>query len=499
MTLNKDEEALLNLMSNEELHKVLSVHPEEEPDVKSREISRADIANSFMSSSSAGDGTFTDIARSLDHNLLQSMAKVPVISAIISTRCNQIAEFARPSFNGQELGFQIRLKNSIKSPDAEEMREIFKLTDFIRTCGDSRINFEETFESFLRMLVRDSLIYDQACFEVVRSKAGDVIGFLNVDSSTIKRSKLSKEEIEAGRRDANGTHYVQVIDNKIVAEFGVEDLCFGIRRPRSDIRYRGYGYPELEELIRVITNMLNSEIYNAGNFSNGINAAGILAVKTKMNPQLFRSFRREFYSMLTGASNSKKTPLIQLDPDNDEDVKAVNLSSTNKEMEFQEWINYLIKIACSVYQIDPSEIGFIFGTEGSRNTLYNAGPSERVLMSKEKGLRPTLRAIESWINRYVIDQIDPRFELFFTGLDTLSMKEKIELDGMRVRTFMTVNEVRALHDLPPIPNGNTILDQNFNTRRFYNAATDPDVSYLYDVVDPTTNTYKDENKDKDKK
>jgi phage portal protein BeeE len=242
--------------------------------------------------------------------------------------------------------------------------------------------------------------------------------------------------------------------------------------------------------------MLNSEIYNASNFSNGINVNGILAVKTKMNPQLFRSFRREFYSMLTGANNSKKTPLIQLDPDNDEDVKAVNLSSTNKEMEFQEWMNYLIKIACSVYQIDPAEIGFIFGTEGSRNTLYNAGPSERVLMSKEKGLRPTLRAIESWINRYVIDQIDPRFELFFTGLDTLSMKEKIELDGMRVRTFMTVNEVRALHDLPPIPNGNTILDQNFNTRRFYNAATDPDVSYLYDVVDPTTNVFKDENKDK---
>jgi hypothetical protein len=495
MTIDQKQHAILNLLANDELNKVLSLHSEEEPQVKSREISRADIANSFMSSST-GDGTFTEIARSLDHNLLQTMAKVPVISAIISTRCNQIAEFARPSFNGQELGFQIRLKNSIKSPNQEEMNEILKLTDFIRTCGDRRINFEETFESFIRMLVRDSLIYDQACFEVVRSKAGDVIGFLNVDSSTIKRAKLSQEEITNGRRDPNGTHYVQVIDNKVVAEFGVEELCFGVRRPRSDIRYRGYGYPELEELIRVITNMLNSEIYNASNFSNGINVNGILAVKTKMNPQLFRSFRREFYSMLTGANNSKKTPLIQLDPDNDEDVKAVNLSSTNKEMEFQEWMNYLIKIACSVYQIDPAEIGFIFGTEGSRNTLYNAGPSERVLMSKEKGLRPTLRAIESWINRYVIDQIDPRFELFFTGLDTLSMKEKIELDGMRVRTFMTVNEVRALHDLPPIPNGNTILDQNFNTRRFYNAATDPDVSYLYDVVDPTTNVFKDENKDK---
>jgi hypothetical protein len=108
-------------------------------------------------------------------------------------------------------------------------------------------------------------------------------------------------------------------------------------------------------------------------------------------------------------------------------------------------------------------------------------------MSKEKGLRPTLRAIESWINRYVIDQIDPRFELFFTGLDTLSMKEKIELDGMRVRTFMTVNEVRALHDLPPIPNGNTILDQNFNTRRFYSVNPDPEDNIDYKPVDPTTN------------
>jgi phage portal protein BeeE len=258
-----------------------------------------------------------------------------------------------------------------------------------------------------------------------------------------------------------------VINNKPKAEFNADDLCFGIRRPRSDLRYHGYGFPELEEAITVITHLLNADIYNAANFTNGISVAGIIAVKSKMQPQLFRQFRREFYQMLSGSANAKKTPLLQLDPDSNEDLKALNLSSSNKDMEFQEWQHYLIKTICALYQIDPMEIGFKFGDEGKRSTLNQASGEERVLMSKEKGLRPLLRAIQGWLNKYVIMQLDDRFEIVFTGLDTISTQEELKMNIDKVKSFMTINEVRALHDLEPIPNGDTILDgsymQNFGS------------------------------------
>lgn len=448
--------------TQEDILKALPDYASEPANPLASLLNAGDISNVYMMEDTAGGAEPT--RQVLDYNQLRMMASVPLISAIVNTRVNQIAEFAAPSPSGDSIGFMIRLKDATKEPDEDELKTRKQLYDFMEHCGDPRINFEGTFEGFLRMLVRDSLIYDQACFEIIRDRAGNVNGFINVDSSTIRRSKMSEEEKEEGRRDPEGIHYVQILNNKIVASFKAKDLCFGIRRPRSDVKLRGYGFPELEECVKTITNLLNAELYNASNFTNGVSATGIVAIKTAMNPQLFRAFRREFYSMLTGAHNSKKTPVIQLDPSQDEDVKAVNLSSTNKEMEFDNWINYNIKLICAVFQIDPVEVGFNFGQEGVSSSLNQASSAEKVVVSKERGLRPMLRAIQTWINRYVIHQLDDRFELIFTGLDVIEPQDKVDFDGKRVRSFMTIDEIRALHDLPALPDGlgAVILDPNFN-------------------------------------
>jgi hypothetical protein len=83
------------------------------------------------------------------------------------------------------------------------------------------------------------------------------------------------------------------------------------------------------------------------------------------------------------------------------------------------------------------------------------------LMSKEKGLRPLLRAVQQWVNRYIVSQLDDRFELVFTGLDTTSAQEQLKMNIDKVKSIMTINEVRALYDLPPLPHGDVILDSTF--------------------------------------
>lgn len=445
--------------ADEEVFKALPAPSAKAPEPQSRQLSPNDVANSFMMEGlEEGGGEPT---RGLDYDQLLAMSRVPLIATIIQTRVNQIAEFATPSRSGDQLGFMIRLKDREDAPNEEELETMKELYDFMISCGDPRINYETNFEAFLRMLVRDSLTYDQACFEVIRNRGGNVAGFINVDSRTIRRAKMSKEEKAAGRRDPTKPQFVQVINNKPTAEFSGEDMCFGIRRPRSDVRFHGYGFPELEEALMMITHLLNSDIYNAANFTNGISVAGIIAVKSKMQPQLFRQFRREFYQMLSGSANAKKTPLVQLDPDSNEDLKALNLSSSNKDMEFANWQNYLIKTICAMFQIDPMEIGFKFGNEGQKHSLNQSSGAERVIMSKEKGLRPLLRAIQGWMNKYVINQLDDRFELVFTGLDTITPQDELKMNVDKVKSFMTVNEVRALYDLEPLVNGDTILDASY--------------------------------------
>lgn len=451
-----------------DLAKSLLQVDEAKPTVMSKEINPADIANINMLPSEIGHrGTW-----GLTFETLNAMSRVPVISAVINTRINQVAEFAKAVNEDDGLGFQIRLKDRKALATDEDKENIRQITDFIKSCGDNRITFETDFENFLRMLVRDSLIYDQACFEVVRNTEGKVCGFLNVDSTTIRRSALTKEEQVQGRRSVEGVQFVQVLNAQIVAEYKALDLCWGIRRPRSDIKFRGYGYPELEELVKVITHICNAEIFNANNFTNGISASGIIAVKSKMNPNLFKAFRKEFYSMLTGASNSKRTPLIQLDPSANEEVQSINLSNTNKEMEYQEWLNYLLKITCAMFQIDPAEIGFNFGVEGQSSAIFSMGVNDRAILSKEKGLRPLLRAIESWINRYIVEQIDSRYELTFIGMDSIPKDKQLEMD-LKKMAFMTLNEIRAKYDLPPHPMGDRIGNPLFTEKEVQNDQSIP--------------------------
>jgi len=444
----------------EEIIKALPAPTSVAPTPEAVQVSSIDVANAYIMDSAEGQA---ESNRGLDYEQLRAMSRVDFIAAIIQTRVNQVAEFARPSRGGEDIGFKIQLKDESATPTDSQRELINKVYDFMLTCGDPRLDFEATFEAFLRMLVRDSLTFDQACFEVVRTRAGGVAGFQIVDAATIRRSKMSAKEREDGRRDPDGVHYVQVVKHKVAAQWNARDFCFGIRRPRSDIRYKGYGYPELEEAIPTLTALLNAEVFNASNFTNGISVSGIVAVKTKMNPQLFRAFRREFYAMLSGSHNAKKTPLIQLDPDGNEDLKALNLGSSNREMEFQEWINYNLKKLSALFQIDPQEIGFNFGQVGVTSTLNQRDASTDVILSKERGLRPLLRAVESWLNKYVINEIDPSIELVFTGLDVIPVEKQLQLDTSKVKSFMTVDEVRASYDLPPLPDGagELILDSTF--------------------------------------
>ena len=426
--------------------------PENSNDLeKSYALKPHDLSNMMILEGGGGPGYFFDDAndRQFDYATLDKLSRHNIASAIIQTRINQVSEFSNPTEeNSQDpIGFRIKKRDG-SLPNDEEHEKIKKMERFITDCGSEVLDFELTFESFLRQIVRDSLVYDQCNFEIVKNKGGEIVGFLPIDASTIRRAKgQAGEEIK----------YVQIANNKIVSQYKQDEMCFGVRRPRTSMGVKKYGFPELEELYQTLNYIYNAETYNAANFTNGISAAGIIAVKSKMNPKLFRAFRREFYQMLTGTHNSKKTPLIQLDPDANEDLKALNLSASNAEMEYSNWINYLIKVTCAIYQVDPAEIGFVFGNESQRSTAVQSDPSARVLMGKEKGLRPLLRAIQSWINKYVIYQIDPDYTFEFIGMDAVSALDKQRIQKGRA-LYMTVNELRALSGLKEIEGGHIIAE-----------------------------------------
>ena len=120
-------------------------------------------------------------------------------------------------------------------------------------------------------------------------------------------------------------------------------------------------------------------------------------------------------------------------------------------------MNYLIKLACALFQIDPAEIGFVYGAEGHSRSMNGESPESRITASRDKGLRPLLRSLEQWINRWIVSQVSDDLELAFVGFDAASEETKLKSDVQRVQYFMTINEIRAEYGLEPLERGGDMI------------------------------------------
>lgn len=394
----------------------------------------------------------------LPYAALHTMGRIPVIATIIQTRINQIADFARPQPDPYSIGYKIRHRDMKRKPTEADQKVIREITEVIERAGGPY--WYGGFEGFLRAVVRDSLMYDQANFEIIRDKGDRIWGFAPVDASTIRRAKPSEESMQSGHIDPDDVAFVQVVGNNIVNEFTREEMAWGIRRPRTWLYANGYGYPEIEELMVTITNILNAETFNAVNFTNGIHTRTILGLKSTMDETMFQAFKREVVAMMSGVGNARRVPIVQLDPEFKEELAAIPLDRSNQEMEYREWLNWLLKVICAGFQMDPAEIGFTFGNEGQSGGLQGSPIGEKVIMSREKGLRPLTRSVCYWLNEWVVQQINPDFMIEFSGFDSESEEARGALDVQAVTNWATIDEIRAHKDMDPLPDklGEIILN-----------------------------------------
>lgn len=410
---------------------------------------------------------YKDKPFSLSYDVLRRMAtKDAVISAIITTRVNQVSTFTAPArFSRSGIGYEIRLRDPASTPSKDDIAVMTSIEKFLENTGYDNDNERDDFDTFVRKIVRDRLTYDQVAFEIVPDRKGRPAEFYAIDASTIRLASenLVADKSETKIKNSDLIKYVQVIDGRIRAYFTSEELAFGTANPRTDIYISGYGFSELEMLIHQITSHLWAEEYNSRFFSQGGTTKGILNLKGNANapisPHQLDSFKRQWISQVSGMTGAWKTPVVSV-----EGLEYINVSQSNREMEFEKWLNYLINIASAVYQIDPSEINFPNrggATGGSGGGLGDGGIEDRLKHSKDKGLRPLLRFIESLINKHLVSKFDQKYVFSFVGLDSKSEKEIVELNAQRVKVYKTVNEIRSEEGLPDLEGGDIILDPTY--------------------------------------
>lgn len=409
---------------------------------------------------------YKDKPLSLTYDTLKRISiRNSVISSIISTRVNQVSTFSQPArFTKDKVGFEIVLRDPNASPTKEQKALMLAIESFIENCGFSYDSGRDNFDTFLRKVTRDSLVYDQLCFEVVPDRMGRPAEIYTVDASTIRAAvaEPGTDDIDGMLRERTNSQkydWVQVVNGEVVSSFTSQELAFCVRNPRSDINIQPYGFSELEILVNQITSHLWAEEYNSKYFSQGGTTKGILNLKgSNISKEQLDAFRRQWTAQVSGLTGAWKTPIVSV-----EGLEYLSVSQSNREMEYEQWMNYLINICCAVYQIDPAEINFPNrgGAGGAGGAMMEGGLESRIKNSRDKGLRPLLRFLEASINKNIIHRFSRDFNFVFIGLDKESEEERAQLYEKLVRTRKTINEIRAENDDPPIEGGEIILDPTY--------------------------------------
>ena len=289
---------------------------------------------------------YKDKPSSLSYNILYQMSvKNSVVGAVINTRVNQVSAFTKPArFSEDGVGYKIRLRDPLSTPSSEQKEIMSSIELFLENCGFSDNSDRDDFETFIRKIVRDSLTYDQMCFEIVPDRKGKPAEILAVDASTIRaasenyRADQTWMEMVPNKKNEE-VKWVQVVDGTIVSWFTARELAFGVRNPRTNINLQPYGFSELEQLIHQITSHLYAEEYNSKFFSQGGTTKGIINIKSDPNgignKEQLDSFKRQWRAQVNGMTGAWKTPVLQV-PDG---IEYINVSQSNREMEFEKWMN----------------------------------------------------------------------------------------------------------------------------------------------------------------
>ena len=394
----------------------------------------------------SGNGKgFKDSRGILSFDTLRRMGDIWIIRAIVNTRIEQIQNFLHFSEDEQKEGFTIRRKKGLFKDDEEkelskeEKGTIENIVKFLERGGwtDKWENVDDL-QTFIRKITFDSLTLDQIAFEIVRNRNWELNKFRAVDASLIRFldsvDPKQQEALESYRYKGYLPRYCMVWEEMILKNPTTKEpilyypweLGFGIRNKSSNIRRNGYGTSELEILVEIITWILWGMQYNGNFFSQGSQPKGFINIKNaNVSNSTLNEFRQAWTQTMRGVQNSHRTPII-----NGIDLEWVDLSKTNRDMEFNEWLKFLVIISCSVYRMDPTELGFQFKDQAQ--IFGQDGQKQRLQHSREKGLKPLLIFLQNIITEYLVSELNEDYEFVFTGIEVEDEAAQVQLDKEKI-------------------------------------------------------------------
>ncbi|MCT9846774.1 phage portal protein [Leclercia adecarboxylata ATCC 23216 = NBRC 102595] len=384
-------------------------------------------------------GQYFEKPNNFNFDAMRTMVdRTPVLSAVIMTRIRQVARFCRANASGLGPGFSVTPKGLTGKMSEATRKEMAAMNMFFMNCGfesnprqRQRLG-RDSFSGFMGKIIRDSLVMDSAPIETeYKSKrALGMDGFYAVDGATIR---LCNED---GYEGDDEIFALQVVQGNIRTAYTYNDLIYVPRNERSDVLQGGYGMSETELLVSTVTGYLNAMTYNQKYFDSNAIPKGLLHLSGDYSQDDLSSFKRYWNSMVRGINNAWTLPVMT--SKNQESKASFERFGTDvNEMMFSKWMAFLTSIICAVYGMAPEEINFESFT-GNASALRGNNTEEKLINSKDKGLRPLLAHFEDLFTDFIVADFNPDLEFRWTGLDEKTPQQRFEEEKM-AKTF---NEMR---------------------------------------------------------
>jgi len=295
----------------------------------------------------------------------------------------------------------------------------------------------DSFRSWVEPIIEDELVLDAGVIEKERTYGGEIAALHPVDGATIKVSALWDGS------QVNSPRYWWAPTPTYEVPFLNDDLVYIMANPRT---YTVMGLSPLETLKMTIDAELGASQYNTRqvqqaapdglfDLGEGARAEQVDAFKAYWEAEVAGRGALGFLGGTKGA-------------------QFIKFRDSNRDMQYDEWLKYLVRKICAVFLISPQDIGLSFDINRSEGQVQQE-------LSEDKGLRPFMSLNQDYFTREIVwdKSFGGRANNLAFRFTRLNIKDNIQkakymelaLAGM---PWMSVNTALMDAGYPPIGDPN---------------------------------------------
>lgn len=235
----------------------------------------------------------------------------------------------------------------------------------------------ESFHSFVMPVIEDMVVLDAGTIEKERTYGGELYALHGADGGRVKVNSLWDG-------DPNEPRYYWVVMPGQELSFKNADLVYMMSNPRT---YSAVGLSPYETLKLTIDWELNGSAFNARQVQNAA-PDGVLDLGEGARPEQVEAFRSMWAAEIAGRGAMAIMGGTKA-------AKWMPFRTSNRDMQFLEWQQYLGTRITMVFGLSPQDLGWSFNINRSEGEV-------QLQISESKGLRPYMTTTQDYFTQEIV-------------------------------------------------------------------------------------------------